>query len=153
MVPHGNSNATWNSQTQNWEFTCQHGPNECWGNMFETCVFYLYPDLNVSIPFVECIEAIIQDRDFQTAALKCSDLFRMQYDRITDCQQKIGPALQYANAVKTKSLNPPHTFIPWITINDMHTDQIQQAALNDLLGLVCKFYQGPTQSPACRNIY
>ena len=43
--------------------------------------------------------------------------------------------------VKTESLSPSHTFVPWIVVNGQHDDKIQMQAMQDLLALVCDLYQ------------
>ena len=45
--------------------------------------------------------------------------------------------------VQTDSLSPSHTFVPWIVINDQYDNKQQMEAMKDLLGLVCRLYQGP----------
>lgn len=36
-----------------WNFLCQHGPNECYGNQLHACVINQYP-LSQSLEFVYC---------------------------------------------------------------------------------------------------
>ena len=45
-------------------------------------------------------------------------------------------------AIKTGNLNPPHDYVPWIVINGVHTEELEQEALDDLVKLVCKLYSG-----------
>jgi interferon gamma-inducible protein 30 len=33
IVPYGNAHETYDSTTQTYQFTCQHGPDECVGNL------------------------------------------------------------------------------------------------------------------------
>ena len=42
---------------------------------------------------------------------------------------------------KTESLDPPHNFVPWIVVDGEHDNEIQQAAMDNLLALVCKLYK------------
>ena len=53
-------------------------------------------------------------------------------------------------ALKTNALVPPHGYVPWITLNGKHTNDIQDKATFNLLGLVCDTYQG-TKPAACRQ--
>eukprot|EP00485_Elphidium_margaritaceum_P020753 CAMPEP_0202712746 /NCGR_PEP_ID=MMETSP1385-20130828/44888_1 /ASSEMBLY_ACC=CAM_ASM_000861 /TAXON_ID=933848 /ORGANISM="Elphidium margaritaceum" /LENGTH=109 /DNA_ID=CAMNT_0049372873 /DNA_START=173 /DNA_END=499 /DNA_ORIENTATION=+ len=39
IYPYGNANE--NQTSTGWNFTCQHGANECQGNLVETCVINL----------------------------------------------------------------------------------------------------------------
>ena len=43
--------------------------------------------------------------------------------------------------VKTESLEPPHNYVPWIVVDGQHDNEIQTAAMNNLVGLVCKLYK------------
>ena len=42
---------------------------------------------------------------------------------------------------KTESLDPPHNYVPWIVVDGQHDDEIQNAAMDNLVGLVCKLYK------------
>jgi interferon gamma-inducible protein 30 len=33
LVPYGNAHETYDPTSQTYQFTCQHGPNECVGNL------------------------------------------------------------------------------------------------------------------------
>jgi len=44
-------------------------------------------------------------------------------------------------ANKTLSLKPPQNWIPWITIDGKHTDDIQKLAESDLQKLICDSYK------------
>ena len=54
---------------------------------------------------------------------------------------KLGNNLQHDFAVLTEQLNPPHKYVPWIVLNGIHTEEIQNEAQADLIGLICKTYQ------------
>ena len=57
------------------------------------------------------------------------------------CQGAEGNSLEHEMGVKTESLSPSHTFVPWIVVNGQHDDKIQMQAMQDLLALVCDLYQ------------
>ena len=40
FFPYGNAHEVYSSATGEWEFTCQHGVNECKGNLVEVKFFY-----------------------------------------------------------------------------------------------------------------
>ena len=54
--------------------------------------------------------------------------------------QLLGVAIEYLMAGQTLALDPPHNWVPWITINGQHTDEIQDKATTNLLQLVCETY-------------
>lgn len=53
----------------------------------------------------------------------------------------MGNQLQHIFAAQTESLQPPHQYVPWITINGVHTEEMEQEAEKDLVGLLCKSYK------------
>ena len=64
------------------------------------------------------------------------------YNFTFSLQDSDGEKLMHEYAVKTGSLNPPHKYVPWIVINGEHTEELEQEAFDDLVGLVCKLYSG-----------
>lgn len=44
-------------------------------------------------------------------------------------------------AVQTESLQPPHQYVPWVTVNGVHTEDIEQQAETDLVKLICQTYK------------
>jgi interferon gamma-inducible protein 30 len=63
----------------------------------------------------------------------------------------LGNKIQHFNAYKTEQLNPPHKYVPWITLNDEHTEEIEQNALDDLVKLICETYSGSDKPSICFN--
>ena len=52
-----------------------------------------------------------------------------------------GNRLEHAMGAKTESLDPPHNYVPWIVVDGEHDNETQQAAMDNLLALVCKLYK------------
>ena len=63
-------------------------------------------------------------------------------------QNDKGEALMHKFAEKTGSLDPPHTYVPWLVFNGNHTEAMQDEAFKDLVGLICKLYSGQ-KPPEC----
>ena len=64
-------------------------------------------------------------------------------------QGPLGKKLMHKLAVKTASLNPPHTYVPWLTINGQHNEKLQAEAWKDLIGLICRLYKGDFKPKQC----
>ena len=141
VVPYGNAKETWRNETQLWQFSCQHGSNECWGNLLHSCLIYYYPDVNDHMPYIYCMESDDQD-DIKTASITCAKKSpKISYNQLMSCMNsKLGNDLQHQNALMTEALNPPHKYVPWVTLNGVHTEDIETQAEADLVALICKTY-------------
>jgi len=155
FIPYGNAEERQGSGT--WQYTCQHGPNECVLNLYYSCaIYYLGNNTNTSNNFLMCMEKqtnlenpqITQDLNycFQQEAIPTT-----VQQQIMTCQKgSQGNSLEHQNALATQNIWPTqHQYVPWIMINDLSTTQVQDAQ-NDLLKYVCYFYDGPLTPKACQ---
>ncbi|KAK9539031.1 hypothetical protein VZT92_004165 [Zoarces viviparus] len=143
LVPYGNAQEK--PDGQKYAFVCQHGEQECLGNMIETCLLNM---TDVAYQIIYCMES---STDVIKAAQSCVELYspKLSWDSVMSCVKgDVGNQLMHQNALKTKALNPPHQYVPWVTINGEHTDDLQDKAQNSLFTLVCSMYKGP-KIPAC----
>ncbi|XP_009069748.1 PREDICTED: gamma-interferon-inducible lysosomal thiol reductase, partial [Acanthisitta chloris] len=140
LVPYGNAQER--NVSGKWNFECQHGPEECLGNMIEACLMHEAKNLSSYFPVIFCLES----GSSVTKNLEaCLQIYAPELDRgrIAACVQgDTGTALMHHNAQLTEALDPPHQYVPWIVINGKHTDKLQAQAEASLLGLVCSLYQG-----------
>ena len=146
LVPYGNANET--EHGGKWEFECQFGEEECYGNIIETCAIYFYPESAKHFPFIHCIEASSALPRY--SAPGCAQKCGLHYFQIKACADgPLGNSLEHEMAVKTENLDPPHDHVPWVTLNGVHTDKIQEKAEQNLIKLICDTYQGTPIPPAC----
>lgn len=143
LVPYGN--AVEKPDGQKYTYECQHGEQECLGNMIETCVLNMtdYP-----FPIIFCMES---SSDVIKAGQACVELYSPQtnWSDIMSCVKgDKGNQLMHQNALKTQALKPSHEYVPWVTINGVHTEDLQGKAMASLFQLVCGMYKG-TKPPAC----
>ncbi|XP_034469051.1 LOW QUALITY PROTEIN: gamma-interferon-inducible lysosomal thiol reductase [Hippoglossus hippoglossus] len=136
LVPYGN--AVEKPDGQKYTFECQHGEQECLGNMIEAC---LMNKTNAS-RIIFCMESSSDViKSAQSCGIHDPDL---SWDDVMSCVKgDVGNQLMHQNAMMTKALNPPHKYVPWITINGEHTEDLQDKAMNSLFTLVCSMYKGP----------
>ncbi|GIY59768.1 gamma-interferon-inducible lysosomal thiol reductase [Caerostris extrusa] len=132
LVPYGNAHHR--GQHDEYTFTCQHGPDECYGNMVQTCYIELVNNTESQIKFINCAF----DNHYQSKSLeKCIgdlDLRRQVKKCVTS---PMGKNLEYQMAKKTESLNPAQSFIPWVTINGQGSNDINNKAIADLMTVIC----------------
>lgn len=153
MVPYGN--AMEKKEANKYKFFCQHGEAECVGNLIESCAIYVLKNERVSFNYSHCIASYLNTQrrvDFPKAARKCANEQNINYDQIDACANgQLGNQLEHQMAVRTRALNPSHNYVPWVTINGVHTEALQNQTETDLIKVVCDTYQGPKPS-ACQEI-
>jgi interferon, gamma-inducible protein 30 len=142
VIPYGNAKQSFDSSTNLWNFTCQHGPDECWGNLLHSCFIYYSPKIEDHFPFIHCMEADTAD-NVKTASTVCAKQLNIDHmTRVYSCMNtQLGNSLQHTNGLLTESLNPTHTYVPWVTLNGVHTEDIQTQAQNNLVKLICDNYK------------
>ncbi|XP_051990350.1 gamma-interferon-inducible lysosomal thiol reductase-like [Xyrauchen texanus] len=144
LVPYGNAQEK--TEKGKYTFICQHGEGECQGNMIETC---LLNKLGFdAIPVIFCMES---GTDVLKAAQPCLGIYKpdITWDSIMECVKgDLGNKLMHENAMKTDALKPSHQYVPWITINGEHSEDLQDKAMNSLFSLVCSLYKGE-KTAAC----
>ncbi|XP_060068154.1 gamma-interferon-inducible lysosomal thiol reductase-like [Ylistrum balloti] len=154
LVPFGNAHEK-KSSAGKWQFQCQHGEQECIGNIIDACTINIVKNFTVYFPFIYCMEEKLYKEDIKPrqAAEKCAKQFQLkEIDSILSCSESdTGIEYEHQMALKTNALQPPHTFVPWVELNGVHTDKIQAAAEKDLTGLICETYMG-TKPAACEKV-
>lgn len=147
LVPYGNAEER-KMSGGGWKFECQHGKMECVGNLIETCALYLVKNKTASFEFIHCMEGI---GEYPRAAKECAPKFSLDYDKIMACANgNQGNQLEHEMALITSQLSPPHEYVPWVTLNGVHTNKIQDEAMDDLMSLICDAYKGP-KPDACKR--
>ena len=111
-------------------FWCQHGENECYGNMVELCAVHHFP--NSYWKFIMCQELAGKFGDDQVK--KCASDAGLPVEEILECAKgEEGPLLH----LQAADLTPPeHTYVPWVTVNGV----LQNG--KTLVSMVCDAYEG-----------
>jgi interferon gamma-inducible protein 30 len=144
LIPYGN--AIENLTKHGYEFKCQHGRQECEANMFEACALFLKKeDSKAAFPFIYCMERALSDSASPSdSADKCAKLFEIDTEKLHECANgPQGNLIMHKFATQTDSLKPAHRYVPWLVVNGVHTEEIQEAITSDMLAFVCKNYSGP----------
>jgi interferon gamma-inducible protein 30 len=157
--PYGNAAEVQNADGT-YTYTCQHGSDECIGNMYEACAIEHFPLITNYIPqwwpFFYCMEKSGTPQSATTAS-GCAASGNINWSTIQTCATTTNPAqgsstdgnpLMHSIAVATNNLVPPHQWTPWVTINNvaLNSAQIDMS----LLGLLCNnTAYWPTGKPSC----
>eukprot|EP00296_Roombia_truncata_P001042 JP436758.1.p2 GENE.JP436758.1~~JP436758.1.p2 ORF type:complete len:213 (-),score=72.91 JP436758.1:67-705(-) len=132
-VPYGNAHR------RSGQVSCQHGARECEANKLEACFIHLY-NFTVWFDAFECAETGDPLKLMESCVTKAGG----NYAEVQDCYNgSLGDKLIDEAADQTDALSPPHKWVPWLTINDQHVDDI-----DNLLELVCDTYKG-TKPAGC----
>jgi len=130
-----------------WEFTCQHGQNECKGNIVETCAEFITKfNQNNWVDFVIDLEKENCRRDnYQYAqTLLNSGNYPITWQQMSACINGPGNGYEHQMALWTEPTH--HRYTPWIVINGK--DNPNEASSN-LLAYTCNLYE--SQGSQCTN--
>ncbi|RXG73039.1 hypothetical protein Avbf_02824 [Armadillidium vulgare] len=130
-------------------FTCQHGSAECLANKILNCAKYIYVKEKF-LPFAFCsLKTHFKEEDLE----ECAD--EVCYVRLVkECSQSVvGENRLYEAGQEQRRLNPQPTRLPWIIINDVYKKELNSAAEEDLISVVCNSYKyrGPSVGE-CSNL-
>jgi len=158
VYPYGNAQEKQQADGT-WVFTCQHGVQECEGNMYQACAIEHYPTVNSTgvpayWPFFYCLEKS-GNAGSVSVAQKCADTSNIDWNVIDKCAGSTpakgsnddGNPLMHSIAVATNNLKPPHQYTPWVVLNGSPLSQVQLE--EPLTKLVCDAYTG-TKPPGCK---
>ncbi|XP_037773983.1 gamma-interferon-inducible lysosomal thiol reductase-like [Penaeus monodon] len=119
-------------------FECQHGPDECEGNMMLTCA-KKHSSEEQYMSFANCT---MEELVGIAAGPRCAEVSGVNYTRVEDCFNSVeGQLLQHEVGVKQAELDPPLYYVPWILINEVFTEEQLNAAQEDLRKVVCDAYE------------
>ncbi|KAI3986503.1 hypothetical protein MKX01_037785 [Papaver californicum] len=141
LIPYGNAKIT----TDN-VITCQHGPTECELNTVEACALQVWPAQDKHFNFINCVETFVYNGQ-QSQWKSCYSKLGYEEESINECYNSgLGKQLELEYAKVTGGLNPPHKYVPWVTVNDVPLyDEYRTFETN-----VCNAYEG-TKPAACKG--
>lgn len=130
-----------------YKYSCQHGPDECFGNVVQSCASHIFNDTILSLAFVTCMS--LAERPHQ-AGRECARGIARNWKAIQRCANGgKGRLLQDEMGERTWNLDPPHHYVPWIVINGVHNNEQQAMAQTDLLQVVCDATPDGRKPPPC----
>ncbi|KAF9420772.1 hypothetical protein HW555_003120 [Spodoptera exigua] len=127
-------------------FQCQHGPEECAGNMVQSCALDLMQERN-DLEKVLYVTCEMMTEAGTTNNMKCVKRAGLRAYDVRSCiSSGIGTSLQLQAEQATNQIRP--RFIPTVTINGVFDQQIQDSAMVDLYGTLCSVLG---EVPPCVN--
>lgn len=130
------------------EFTCHHGPNECYGNKVHSCAIKnIEADSfqsgktkqSKTVDFIHCIMMrSFPDQTFQTERCGLENEVK-NWKNIQECANSTdGSSLLKANGQLTEALNPSLTSVPTILFRNHYDNDAQKAALVSFQEALCQ---------------
>eukprot|EP00096_Caligus_rogercresseyi_P008924 TRINITY_DN2924_c0_g1_i1.p1 TRINITY_DN2924_c0_g1~~TRINITY_DN2924_c0_g1_i1.p1 ORF type:complete len:208 (-),score=14.61 TRINITY_DN2924_c0_g1_i1:131-754(-) len=142
-VPYGKATTT--AMDKGFTFECQHGPNECQGNMIHACAIEFVNNSSLLSEYVYCFMKA-SSTPFITGE-SCALGLGLDWSPIKECATGIqGQTLMAQYGEKTHALDPKLVSVPTVELNGSQSNQ--EALITDLRGSVCMAYTG-IQPEAC----
>lgn len=103
------------------------------------CLIYYRPNFNDHYPFINCTMQTIQGDRLQNA-IECNQNLNLpEFDQIIQCADgSLGNNIKYANGIRTHGLIPPLYYVPWITFDNVYTNETRLEAEQDIIKAVCR---------------
>ncbi|PON94330.1 Gamma interferon inducible lysosomal thiol reductase GILT [Trema orientale] len=141
LVPWGNAYLN----KSNNAVVCQNGSDECKLNTLQACTINVLHDVNKHFALIYCFEFLAIEGRYKDWR-SCFSSLGLPPKPVLDCFNSLnGTKLEQKYAIETAQLNPPHTFVPWVVVNN-------QPIGNDYKNFTtyaCKAYKGTLVPMAC----
>ena len=135
IIPYGNAKEVYDSSTNKYSFTCQHGDNECYGNLISTCSLNVLGRINGQLNIICLLENIYNfNRNFDLTLEYCLSSQPDILQEIKDCvKSDIGNIYQHQMAPKTAH----HLGVPWILVDGVYDDDTTDQIWTSLIDYLC----------------
>ncbi|KAH9554287.1 hypothetical protein CY35_08G056900 [Sphagnum magellanicum] len=142
IIPYGNAHIHADGS-----LTCQHGQDECYLNIIQTCAIRLWPKVTDWFPFIYCLERLPRATAAQDWK-SCVEPSHLDLAPLLECSASpLGEKLELEFAAETDRLQPPHKYVPWVLVNGEPLYENYE----DVAIYVCKDYQG-TKPAVCSRL-
>ena len=135
IIPYGNAKEEYDSTTNKYTFTCQHGDNECYGNLIMSCGLNILGKINGQLNIICLLENIYQfNGDFDLTLEYCLSSEPDILGEIKECvNSDIGNIYQHQMAQKTGQ----HLGVPWILVDGVYDEATTDKIWNSLIDYIC----------------
>ncbi|KAG5681786.1 hypothetical protein PVAND_011194 [Polypedilum vanderplanki] len=147
FIPHGKSNS-YQGNSGEIEFECQHGPDECFGNKVQGCMLARIRDQDTQVSYVACQMQFGADRTHQA----CVEAFGVSWNEILQCvggefatKQQLGFERVTTPVLRTTN------WVPSIVYNNQITDYTHSGNSPPLKDVICSLISNTNS--ACLEKY
>merc|ERR1712130_205296 len=129
------------------EYKCQHEPLECTMNTVLNCGQSLSNNQDQFFDFLYCIESQISP-EVEEQIPGCAKGAGLELKALEKCYKgKEGQELDDKARKETDALDPPHTFVPWVTVNGKPIGE----DVDLLASYICAAYTGDKPAACSRT--
>mmetsp|Transcript_18158 Transcript_18158/g.51218 ORF Transcript_18158/g.51218 Transcript_18158/m.51218 type:complete len:220 (-) Transcript_18158:107-766(-) len=151
MVPFGKATAE-RAENGTIVMSCQHGPQECDGNMQQACLIATNPDYNVHLPMIICIMGRFRTYIWEYWEA-CGEIHNVPIAPIKECVESGRGAELFLNLGQLQAKAAPKLdYVPWLNVNLTHTPAQQEAAEDDLTRYLCSLQVSGTCPSGCLSL-
>ncbi|KAI4305410.1 hypothetical protein L6164_028778 [Bauhinia variegata] len=143
LVPWANSHI---NKTNN-SISCQNGTDECQLNSLESCVLNDFHDVNKYYALIFCFEFLAIEGRLKNLT-NCFSQLGLPEKLTLDCYRRgNGTELGRKYINETAHLSPPHTFLPWVVVNNKPLGKDYA----NFTSYVCEAYNGIAKPAVCKS--
>ena len=143
IYEYGNTEEVKNGSLYNYK--CQHGKEECIGNLIFSCAKHYYDNFNY-ISFLICVLEEENHNNFYKVSEKCARKLNLNFKQVGTCSvNSEGNALLHEIGLKTGRVN----YVPWVVVNGKHCEKNNNQIQDNLLKFACENYKGDVKIDAC----
>ncbi|XP_069693930.1 uncharacterized protein [Periplaneta americana] len=140
LIPFGKS-SQWYSDNQ-FQFTCHHGPKECYGNIVHACAVKHFSVPDDRIAYVGCLMTTVDTKltsndSFPLEPCGKTGKFPLDVEKIKRCVNAEGLSLLSEMGNKTAKLSPPLSSVPAVAVNMTYKLEDQSKLTKELKSVVC----------------
>lgn len=143
LLPYGNAQGAWDS------LRCQHGIQECHGNMVQVCANSVFSSDERAVLFAVCAERLYHEGQSPTVAIQKCTPSPTSAAAITSCYGGGGGTQALAGIDKARQMTQllNHKYVPWVAINGKHSELGE----HNLLKAVCSTLKG-AKPDGCKQV-
>merc|ERR1711936_920815 len=141
FVPYGFAETT-EVDGGGYEFSCQHGADECYGNIVQACTIAHTEDRDMQVNLIVCM---MSSPDPSTAGPDCFREFALDYQPVMECiDSGEGDQLHADYGDLQNSQVPRPNNVPWSNFNGEHVLEYWELEEYGLTKYVCDIYNLPS---------
>jgi len=122
-------------------FMCQHGDEECLGNMIQACTIDLLHEPSKYVPYTLCMASYGFNAGIEKSSYECGEELDIDMDAVKACaQSRTGDKLMVEIGKTSDSPDLQRDHVPFVMINGVHHPAADEG---ELITSICKSISDP----------